>query len=100
MIEKNSEFDIFLDAIAFVIVSVNRQKKWKANLPRIAAVGESLGVTQPDLEPGGKYFDEICHRIAKLGLETGGHDVAAGAELLAETWFGPAGELAPNFMLK
>jgi hypothetical protein len=55
----------------------------------------------PDLELGGRYFQEISRRIATIGARAAGHVVKRkDAQRSAEELLGPAGELAADFMTK
>ena len=96
-----SERELFLDAFAGAIVTGHRQKRWKPNLPRIAALGELLGFTAVELEPpNGAAFIKVMERIAALAatLPSQSRKSRRNAERTAERSFGPAGDLAPNFM--
>jgi hypothetical protein len=65
-------------------------------LPRIAAVAETVGVSPAEIDEGGEHFDEIMTRVVALSLTT---PTQADADRTASELFGPAGRLAPGFVV-
>jgi hypothetical protein len=97
MTEELDPISIFVDSVAGAIVAAKVSGKWRLNMPRIAAVGETLGIAPADLDEGGKHFETITARIEILGLSM---PTKRDARLTAERLFGPRGKLAPDFLVK
>jgi hypothetical protein len=68
MTEELDSTSIFVDSVAGAIVAAKVSGKWRLNMPRIAAVDETLGIAPADLDEGGKHFETITARIEILGL--------------------------------
>jgi hypothetical protein len=89
-----TNIETFYDAFVGAIICSHKQGKWKLNLPVIAATGESLGISEAEINPGGRHYDEIIRRVGAATAGGSGRD----ARSTAESCFGPQGEVAPNFM--
>jgi hypothetical protein len=98
MSEEPDPIAVFIDCVAGCIV-IERVTggKWRLNMPRVAAVGETLGIAPEDLDEGGKHYDAIMARVSFLGLTM---ETKRDARLTAEKLFGPKGGLAPDFLSK
>ena len=88
--------DTLIDCIAGAIVAGNVSGRWRLDLPRIAAVAETVGVLPAEIDEGGEHFAAISERIVALGLMT---PTESDADRTACELFGPAGSLAPGFLV-
>jgi hypothetical protein len=94
--------DRFMNCMAGAMVCASRQPLWRLRLEHISAVAEKLGIISSDLEPpDGRVYAEIMRRVSILSSTTAnGHNPRRDALRTAQESFGPAGSLAPNFMIR
>jgi hypothetical protein len=61
--------EALIDCVAGAIVAAHGSGgRWRLDLPRIAAVGETLGVLPHEIDEGGTYFAAISDRVVGLSL--------------------------------
>jgi hypothetical protein len=88
--------ETLIDCIAGAIVAAHASGgRWKLNLPRIAAVGDVLGVLPHEIDEGGMHFAAISDRVVALSMMV---PTPEAAHDTAESLFGPNGTLAPGFV--
>jgi hypothetical protein len=96
--EEPDRIAVFIDCVAgCIVIERITGGKWRLNMPRVAAVGETLGIAPEDLDQGGKHYDDLMARESFFGLTIA---TKRDARLTAEKLFGPKGELAPDFLCK
>ena len=78
------DVETFCDRVASVVLLAHKQRRWQPNWPHITAVGESIGVTDTELEIGGDCCNEILRRVGEVSALVAGHDIAHNSTRAAE----------------